>query len=179
MPLIEESILVVVDVQGKLAELMHCKESLFKNIAILIKASKILDIPIVWCQQVTESLGETVAEIKELLNGIEPVNKASFSCCGVDAFTKKISEFDRKSIILCGIESHVCIYQTAVDLKLNGFNVTVLADAISSRTAENKQIAIEKMREDGVAIASTEMLLFEFLKTAEHPKFREIARLVR
>ena len=179
MPSIKQSTLVVVDVQGKLAQLMHEKEDLFKNIGILIKASKLLEIPIIWCQQVPEALGETAREIKELLDGLEPVNKASFSCCGSEQFAKKLSRTGRNSVILCGIETHVCIYQTAVDLKNKEFDVTVIADGVSSRTAENKQIAIEKLRQNGIDIASTEMVLFELLKTAEHPKFREIAGLIR
>jgi nicotinamidase-related amidase len=185
---IQNCCLVVVDVQGKLARLMHDKESLFKNIQILIHAAKILNTPILWCQQCPESLGPTVSQIAELLSGVEPpnvlvgggpINKASFSCCGSDQFNAKLNELSRQQVLLCGIESHVCIYQTAIDLLRKGFSVDVIADAVSSRTPENKQIAINRMSAEGVKISSTEMALFELLKTADHPHFREIAKLVK
>jgi nicotinamidase-related amidase len=176
---IQNCCLVVVDVQGKLAQLMHNKESLFKNIEILIKAAKILNIPVLWCQQCPQSLGPTVPQIAELLSGVEPINKASFSCCGCDRFNARLTELARKQVLLCGIESHVCIYQTAIDLLHKGFSVEVIADAVSSRTPENKQIAITKMSAEGAKITSTEMALFELLKTADHPQFKQIARLVK
>ena len=176
---IQSCCLVVVDVQGKLAQLMHDKESLFKNIQILIQAAKILNVPILWCQQCPQSLGPTVPQIAQLLSDIEPINKASFSCCGSDQFNAKLTELSRRQILLCGIESHVCIYQTAVDLLRKGFGVDVVADAVSSRTLENKQIAITKMSAEGAKISNTEMALFELLKTADHPQFKQIAKLIK
>jgi len=171
--------LVIVDVQGKLARLMYEKERLFQNIQILIKAAKILDIPILWCQQAPEALGQTVAEVAELLGDIEPINKSSFSCCGEPDFDNKLAQLGRKQVILCGIETHVCIYQTAADLLKRGYEVDVISDAVSSRTLENKNVGLEGIAAGGGNISSAEMVLFELLKTAEHPKFREIARLVK
>ena len=171
--------LVVVDVQGKLAQLMIDKETLFKHIKILIQAAKILDIPILWCQQVPAALGPTVPEIAELLAGAEPIDKASFSGAGHEPFNAKLETLDRKQVLLCGIETHVCIYQTAMDLLAKGFQVTVLADAVSSRTAGNKRIALDRLATEGAAIASTEMVLFELLGTAKHPQFKPIAKLVK
>ncbi len=171
--------LVIVDVQGKLARLMYEKERLFKNIQILIKAAKILDIPILWAQQVPEALGQTVAEVAELLGDIEPINKSSFSCCGEPDFDNKLAELGRKQVILCGIETHVCIYQTAADLLKRGYEVDVISDAVSSRTLENKNVGLERIAAGGGNTSSTEMVLFELLRTAGHPKFREIARLVK
>jgi nicotinamidase-related amidase len=171
--------LIVVDVQGKLAQLIYDKHALFKNIQILIKAAKILDIPVLWCQQCPDSLGPTVPEIAQLLAADEPINKAAFSCCGSEQFNARLNELARQQVLLCGIEAHVCIYQTAVDLLRKGFSVDVIADAVSSRTAENKQIAIKKMAGQGVNISCTEMALFELLKTAEHPQFKQIAKLIK
>ncbi len=179
MPDIQKSCLVVVDVQGKLAQSMSGREGLFKNIQILIKAAKILDIPIIWCQQFPEGLGETVSEIAGLLCDIEPINKVSFSCCGDEQFNVRLDEVGRGQVLLCGIETHVCIYQTASDLSERGYEVSVISDAVSSRTAENKEIALERMRHEGISISSTEMALFELLKTAEHPQFREVAKLIK
>ena len=176
---IESCSLVVVDVQGKLASLMYDRDALFKNIQILIKAAKILDIPILWCQQCPDALGATIPQIAELLAGIQPINKASFSCCGDEKFISKLSSINRSQILLTGIETHVCIYQTAVCLREKGFTVNVIADAVSSRTLDNKQIAISKMQMMGINIYSTEMALFELLKTADHPHFKQIAKLVK
>ncbi len=176
---IENCSIVVIDVQGKLASLMYDRDALFKNIQILIKAAKILDIPILWCQQAPDALGPTVPEIAELLTDNEPINKASFSCCGDEKFISKLSSINRSQVLLTGIETHVCIYQTAVNLKEKGFAVNVIADAVSSRTLDNKQIALSKMQTMGVNISTTEMALFELLKTADHPHFKQIAKLVR
>jgi len=176
---IQNCCLVVVDVQGKLAQLMHGKEILFKNIQILIKTAKILNIPILWCQQCPNVLGPTLPEIEQLLTDIEPIDKSAFSCCGDEQFNIKLNESKRQQVILCGIETHVCIYQTAADLLTKGFSVDLIADAVSSRTQENKQIAINRMAAEGVNISCTEMALFELLKTAEHPQFKQIAKLIK
>ncbi len=176
---IQKCCLVVVDVQGKLAQLMYDKQALFKNIQILIKAAKILNIPILWCQQSPESLGPTVPEIAQLLTDNEPLNKAAFSCCGAEPFNTKLNELARQQVLLCGIEAHVCIYQTAVDLLRKGYYVDVIADAVSSRTLENKQIGLERMAAYRINISCTEMALFELLRTAEHPKFKQIAALIK
>jgi nicotinamidase-related amidase len=176
---IEKSCLIVVDVQGKLAQLMHGKEGLFKNIQILIKAAKILSIPILWSQQAPEALGVTIPEIAELLVDNKPINKSAFSCCGEEQFNNKLKGLNRQQILLCGIEAHVCIYQTAIDLKQQGKEVHIIADAVSSRTLENKQIALEKMRTNGIDIDCVEMTLFELLKTASHPSFKTLAKLIK
>ena len=176
---IQNCCLVVVDVKGKLARLMYDKQALFKNIQILIKAAKILNIPVLWCQQCPDALGPTVPEIEQLLTDDEPVDKSAFSCCGAEQFNIKLNESARRQVLLCGIETHVCIYQTAVDLLRKGFSVDVIADAVSSRTQGNKQIAINRMAAEGVNISCTEMALFELLQTAEHPQFKQIAKLIK
>ncbi|NLH43994.1 MAG: hydrolase [Planctomycetes bacterium] len=176
---IQNACLVVVDVQGKLAQLMVDKESLFKNIRILIQAAKILDIPILWCQQVPESLGPTVPEIAELLAGEEPIDKACFSCCGEERFTAELNALGKEQVLLCGIEAHICVYQTAMDLMEGGLDVTVVADAVSSRTEQNRETALDRLSAEGTNVSSTEMVLFELIKTAKHPQFRDIARLVK
>ena len=176
---IQQCCLAVVDVQGKLAQLMHGREALFKNIQIFVRAAKILEIPILWCQQCPDALGPTVPEIAQLLDENEPINKSAFSCCGAKQFNAGLNDLARNQILLCGIETHVCIYQTAIDLLRQDFNVNVIADAVSSRTQENKQIALNRLAAEGADISCTEMALFELLKTAEHPKFRQIAKLIK
>ncbi|MHC4169907.1 MAG: hydrolase [Planctomycetota bacterium] len=176
---IDDCCLAVVDVQGKLAQLMYGRDALFKNIQILIRAAQILEMPILWCQQVPDSLGPTIPEISELLVDLEPANKAVFSCCGTEQFNTRLNASRRGQLLLCGIEAHICVYQTAVDLLGKGFNVHVIADAVSSRTLENKQIALSRLAAEGVSISSVEMALFELLRTAKHPEFRQIAKLVK
>jgi nicotinamidase-related amidase len=176
---IDNCCLIVVDVQGKLAQLMTDRDALFKNIQILIQTARILEIPILWCQQVPEALGPTVPEIAGLLTGIEPINKASFSCCGDEKFSAELNRLSRKQVLLCGIEAHVCVYQTAMDLMSRGLHTTIVADAVSSRTEQNRQIALTRLAAEGTRVSSTEMALFELLKTAKHPQFRQIAKLVK
>jgi nicotinamidase-related amidase len=171
--------LVVVDVQGKLAQLMHDKETFFKNIRILIQAAKILDIPILWCQQVPAALGPTIPEIAELLTDNQPINKSSFSCCGCEEFNSKLKKLGRKHILLSGLETHVCVYQTTVDLLKKGYKVDCVADAVSSRIPSNKDIGLKRIVSEGANISSAEMALFEILKTAEHQHFKQIAKLVK
>ncbi len=175
----EKCCLVVVDVQGKLAQLMVDKESLFANIEVLIKAAKALEIPIVWCQQNPRALGPTVPQLAELLGGVEPVDKMSFSCCGDAGFIDKLNALQAADVILCGIEAHVCIYQTAMDMLDRDLNVHLIADAVSSRTAANRQIGIRRLTAEGANLSCTEMIIFELLKTAEHPEFRRLCGLIK
>jgi nicotinamidase-related amidase len=158
---------------------MHGRDAIFKNVQILVQAAKILEIPILWCQQCPDALGPTIPDIAQLLEDNEPINKAAFSCCGEEQFNTKLKKLHRKQVLLCGIETHVCIYQTTIDLLQQDFQVEVITDAVSSRALENKQIAINRLAAEGAKISCTEMVLFELLKTAEHPKFRQIAKLIR
>jgi len=176
---IEKCCLVVVDVQGRLAQLMVDKESLFGNIGVLIKAAKALEMPILWCQQNPRALGPTVPQLAELLDGVEPVDKMSFSCCGEGRFIEKLNALKVSDVILCGIEAHICIYQTAMDLLDRDFTVHLVADAVSSRTAANREIAIRRLTAEGADLSCTEMVLFELIRTAEHPEFRKLAGLIK
>ncbi|MHC4883082.1 MAG: hydrolase [Planctomycetota bacterium] len=176
---IENACLVIVDVQEKLLPVMANPEQVVKNTAVLIQIAQALDIPILWCQQVPKALGPTVGELSSLLDGAEPTDKSTFSCCGDDAFMKQIDELQSQTAIICGIESHVCVFQTAMDLIQHGLYAHVVSDATSSRTQENKAIGIKRMAKEGAVITSTEMLLFELLRDAKHPKFRELAKLIK
>ena len=176
---IQNCSLIVVDVQGKLAQLMHEKDRLFENIQILIKGCKVLNVPILWTQQVPRALGQTITQVAELLSGIEPIDKSSFSCCGEEKFLDALEKLNRKQILLCGIETHICIYQTALDLLQRDYYVEIVTDAVSSRNLKNKEIALKKMQSLSAGLTSTEMALFELAKTAEHPQFKQIAKLVK
>ena len=176
---IEETCLVVVDVQGKLAQLMWEKQPLFDNIEILIKSANILGIPILWCQQYPEALGETIEQIAVHLTDLSPCDKKSFSCCGNDEFAEKLHAVNRSQFLICGIEAHICVYQTAMDLLDMDYDVEVVGDAVSSRTKENRDAALSRIKYGGAAITTTEMALFELLGSADHPNFKDIAKLVK
>ena len=173
------TVLVLVDIQGKLAEVMHEKEILYANARRLVQGMRILDVPIVWTEQVPEKMGPTVPQIAELLSGYAPLHKTSFSCCGDENFMAALSRTGRGDVVLAGIETHVCVCQTASDLVSAGYAVHVVADAVSSRTLSNRQIGLEKSKAAGAALTGTETVLFELLRAASHPAFREILKIVR
>jgi nicotinamidase-related amidase len=171
------TVLIIVDVQGNLAQLMDNREMVFENIQKVIKGCQVLDIPMILTEQV--NLGPTISEIKDLMPGIRPIIKESFSCCGDQAFMAALTSLNRKQILLAGIETHVCVYNTAMDLLDLGYEVQIAADAVSSRTASNREIALQKMKDSGVVWTSAEMVLFELLKTAADSKLRDIIRIVK
>lgn len=172
-------VMVVVDVQEKLIPHIWEKEKIIRNMQILIKGMKILDVPILLTEQYPEGLGKSIPGIRNLLPDVSAISKMTFDCCGNENFMDRINGLKRKQILLCGIESHVCIYQTAIGLRSEGYEVDVVADSVSSRTEGNKEIALQKMRDSGVGITSVETVLFELLKTAEGKEFKEILKLVR
>lgn len=176
---IETTVLTLVDIQGKLAMLMHDKERFFKNAAKLIKGARALEMPIIWNEQLPEKLGPTIPEIKELLEGLYPLVKNSFSCCGNPDFMEKLKSIGRRQVLLAGMETHVCVYQTALDLLAEGYEVHLAADAVSSRTLENKLIGIHAIKDLGAKLTSVEMALFELLKVAEGDRFKKIAKIVK
>jgi len=173
------TILVVVDVQEKLAQAMHNKEQLYANLQRVVQGARILEIPILWMEQNPRGLGPTIPQIAQFLPDSQPMSKLCFSCCGSEEFVQALAASQRNQVLLVGIEAHVCIYQTAVDLLGRGYHVEVVTDAVSSRSAENRQIGLEKIRDAGAAWTSVETALFELLKVAEGPKFKAILNLVR
>lgn len=175
----DQSILLIIDVQGKLARLIHDKEAVHTNIQRLIKAAQYLDVPIVYTEQLPNKIGETIEEIKTLLPDLIPFIKSSFSCCGEKAFTEYLATQKRKQIIVCGIETHVCVCQTVADLLAQKYDVQVVVDAVSSRKLLNKEIAIKRMEDMGALLTTMEMLGTELLQTAAHPKFKEVLNLIK
>jgi len=175
----ENAVLLIVDVQGKLAQLMYRKEELFANLQRCVCGARVLGLPIILVEQNPDGLGPTIPEVAGLLEGVRPISKFSFSCCGNDGFMDAVKSTNRTQILITGIEAHVCIYQTARDLLAQGYGVQVIADAVSSRTAENKQIGLDRIKSRGGVVTSVEMALFEMLKEAKGDKFKEILRVVR
>jgi len=175
----EKAVVALMDVQGNLAHAMHRREQLFQNIRRMVQGATILGLPILWTEQTPDKLGRTVPEIAELLPDIHPMPKASFSCCGCAAFMEGLQALGRYEVLLTGIEAHVCVYQTAVDLLARQCRVDVVADAVSSRTADNRAIGLQRMSACGAGITSTETALFELLRTGDAPEFRQILSLIR
>jgi nicotinamidase-related amidase len=158
---------------------MYEKEKLLNNCKILIRGLSELNIPQLVSQQYTKGLGETIPEIKLLIPDFSFIEKRDFSCCDESAFTQKIEKLNAKNIIICGIESHVCVLQTAVDLKDAGFNPIVVMDCVSSRTKENIELTKERFRHEGIMMTSYESILFELTRTSSDNEFRTISKLVK
>jgi len=175
----EDAVLIILDIQGKLALSMYGTELLIDNVQRLIKGIKVLGIPIIWTEQNPKGLGPTLPEIADLLSGIHPISKMSFSCCRDQQFTQALKELNRKQVLIAGIETHVCVYQTAADMVDMGHEVQVVTDAVSSRTIENMEIGLRRMRDCGVGLTSVETALFEMLGTAETQHFKEILKIVK
>ena len=174
-----DAVLVIVDIQGNLAQAMYDKENLFANNVKLIQGFKALNLPIIFTEQIPQKLGKTLPVIAQELNGLTPIAKESFSCWDEINFKQKLEGLNRKHVVLTGIKCHVCVYQTALDLISNGYNVRLVTDAVSSRTPENRQIGIDAMKSAGAKITSTEMVLFEILRTAADPKAKELFKIVK
>lgn len=175
----EQSCLLVVDVQGKLADLMYNKSQLFSHIITMVEAAKLLGLPIYWFEQYPKGLGATKTAIRELLADDYYHEKMSFSACGGGNFMSQLRAAGCHQCIVTGIETHVCVYQTVLDLLANGYAVKVNQQAVSSRLKSNKKLGLHNMEQAGASITSTEMVLFELMRTAEHPQFRKISRLLK
>lgn len=174
----ENAILVFIDVQGRLAERVADPSPLFANLRRLLQGMKALDVPVIVTEQLPEKLGPTREEFQEFIDS-PPIAKSSFGCCGEPEFFQTLEKTGRKQVILCGIESHVCVYQTAIELQATGHKVYVVCDAVSSRNPANKQLALRRMEREGVRLSGTEMVLFELLGDAKDPAFKSILQIVK
>ena len=175
----KHTLLLVIDVQGKLADLAWRAETIQKNVGILIEGAKVLDIPMVATEQYPKGLGSTIPAIAEKLGDARVIEKNSFSCCAEYDFEIMLTEMHKTDIIVCGIETHVCVYQTVRDLLALGYNVHLVTDAASSRTEENWKLGVRKCETMGANLTSTEMLLFELLRKSGTEQFKAISKLVK
>src|SRR5699024_1352213 len=142
---IDDTALVIVDVQGKLAKIMHESEALLSQLEKMIQGAKVLGLPIIWLEQYPKGLGPTDEQISQHLTDESPIGKMVFSAYGSEAFLEQLQATKRKQLLVAGIESHICVYQTVRQLLEADYEVEVVADCISSRTAENSQIGLERM----------------------------------
>jgi len=173
------TVLIVIDVQEKLFVKMEEKERIAQNICKLIRFADILKIPIIITEQYPKGLGPTIPEIRELTSTVKPIEKVEFSCLAASAFRGKLAEIHARNLVLTGIEAHICVAQTAIEALTNGYRVYVVSDAISSRRREDKDVAVERMRQQGAIIVTSEMLMYEILRKAGTPEFKKILELVK
>src|SRR6202041_447346 len=168
--------LLVIDLQEKLLAPIFQKEQLVRNAQLLIRAAGILKIPALLSTQYAKGLGGTVPEVASLLPETEAIDKALFSCFGSDVFCSVLKQLpgQRNTLLLCGMESHICVTQTALGALREGYLVHVASDAVSSRTKWNWKIGLERMRSAGAVISSTEMMIYELMRSSSSAAFKEL-----
>jgi nicotinamidase-related amidase len=175
----DDTILAIVDIQTKLLNVMFDKERLISSCRKLIQSAKLLEIPMIMTEQYPEGMGLTDSEILNLLPEMKAITKMSFSCCGVGDFDQRLKSLGKKQVMIIGIESHICVLQTAHDLLHRGFFVYIPYDAVSSRKEGDYKNALERMRQAGAVIGSVESAIFEMMKTAEISVFRQISKIIK
>ena len=171
--------LVVVDVQEAFRPAVLDFDQVARNVATLVRGAAILGLPTFLTEQYPSGLGHTVPEVAEHLDGVIPVEKTAFSALEANGFAAALAEARSDQELLCGIESHVCVNQTAEDLLANGAQVHVAQDAVTSRTAENRALGLHKMEHSGAAVTSVETALFELLREAGTPEFKQVQALIK
>lgn len=174
----EESLLLIIDIQERLVPVMEYKEQVINNTIILIQSAKEMNIPIVYTEQYPRGLGNTVEELSSLLEGAEKFEKVKFSAY-TDEVIKKLKVSDKKKIIVVGMETHVCVFQTVRDLLAGGYQVFVVKDAVASRTKMNYRNGLELMHSMGAVITNTETIVFDLLKVAGTPEFKVMSKLIK
>ncbi|MFA5612345.1 MAG: isochorismatase family protein [Anaerolineaceae bacterium] len=179
VPDIENCLVVVIDVQGNLASVVAEAELANQNVEKVVQGSLELGLPIFLTAQAPEKIGHTTEMIRALLPDHFEYPRNSFSIWADQALREAIQESGRKQVLLCGFESHICLYQSAIDLLKEGYEVWILADAVSSRSIANKEIALAELSAQGVHLTSVEMALFALLQDARHPSFRVISKIIR
>ena len=177
----DEAVLLVIDIQQRLAAAMPEKvlKSLLKHTGQLLKAAELLNIPIIQTEQYPKGLGETLADIQQHIQQDTRLEKTCFSCCAAEGFTQALSKNQRKHIVLVGMESHVCVLQTAMQLSAEGYAVFVVGDASCSRNKHHHKNALQRMQQAGIIVTNSESILFEWLRDARHPQFKAISQLLR
>lgn len=176
---VDNSVLFIIDVQDRLVGMLKNSEEIAKNNSILAKASKILGVPAIVSEQYPQGLGATIFEVKEFISPENTFEKTSFSALAADAIKNKLSELNRKKVILTGIETHICVYQTARALLSEGYEVYVVKNACSSRKTKDYRTALELMRDYGAKLTCVETVLFEWLGSSKNPHFKEVQALIK
>ena len=171
--------LLIVDIQGRLARLVEESDALIANTATLVQGVRALGLPVVWLEQNPEKLGATVPELQPLQAGDPVLPKFSFGALGEPAVAAALAESGVDHWLVCGIETHICVYQSVLGLLASGARVSLVVDAVSSRRAANRELAIGQLAARGAALTSVEMCLYELMGDCRHPAFRQILSLVK
>lgn len=175
----DNSLLLIIDIQEKLFPYIYKNEELRDRTNRLIEGCKTLGLKIIVTEQYTKGLGLTISPLRESLEGAEVIEKTSFSCCGSTSIDAAIKAADKEFIIIAGIESHVCVLQTVIDLCSMGYTPVIVDDCVSSRNPNDKSVAIERMRKEGALISTYESILFELLGDSKAPEFKTISKIVK
>ncbi len=175
----ETTALLIIDIQEKILAVMQNPEMVISNTIKLIKGFKVLRLPIFFTEQYPKGLGSTAKQIANELEGFNPIQKMSFSCFGADDLFKRLSDNNISQVVVAGIESHVCVQQTVLDLLANNIQINVAADAVNSRKEIDYKTAIERMRNNGAEITTTEAILFELLNVCGTDEFKSISKIVK
>jgi isochorismate hydrolase len=177
-----QAVLVIIDIQEKLMPVIDNAAGVILNIERLLRGCHVLGVPVLLTEQYVKGLGPTVEPIRRALeetSGYSPIEKSYFSAYGCEAFSSQLASLGRSQILVAGVEAHVCVYQTVEDLLARDVAVSVIVDAVSSRTVQNREIALRRLSSDGAKLSSTEMALFELTVAAGTDQFRAISRLVK
>ena len=172
-------IVSVIDVQEKLINSIFNKTLVIKNIVKIIQICNNLSIPIILSEQYPKGLGKTVLEIRRELKKFKVVDKTTFSCFSEKKYKTEILNYNKKQIIICGIEAHICVFQTVLELKKEGYNVIVVADSVGSRKKSDYELALNYFSNNKINLLSLEMLVFSLLKDSKHKKFKELSKLIK
>jgi nicotinamidase-related amidase len=175
----EHTAAILIDIQEKLFPHMDQNEELLRKCNILVEGLKVLDVPLLITEQYPKGLGSTISEISVRVQHLPLIEKIAFSCCDEPAVMQHAVMQDHKTIIICGIEAHVCVLQTVTDLHEAGYTAVVVEDCISSRNPVDKRVAVERMRSEGAVITTCESILFELARVAGTEEFKAISRLVK
>ena len=176
---LEDCIFVQVDVQERLFPFISNNEELEKNLITLVKGLQLLEVPMIINEQYKKGIGETIPSLRELTDTYPHFEKTTFSCCGQEEGLAAIKNSGKKIVILAGIETHVCVLQTALDLLEEGLQPVLVTDCVNSRKQKDKDMAIQRMIQAGVIPTTYESLLFELTVNAKHPSFKEVSKLVK
>ena len=177
---IENSVVVLIDIQERLVGMLNKQEPVVKASSILLNAANIMNIPAILTEQYPQGLGKTVCELETVRNESNTIiEKTSFSAMSTSDFIEKIKSYGKKNIIIGGIETHICVYQTVLDLLKDGYNVVVVKDACASRSSDCFKTGIQLMKDAGAQISNVETVLFELLKTSKSPYFKPVQALIK
>ena len=175
----EKTGLLIIDVQEKLMQVMGRRQRVADNITKLVLLSKIFDFPVILTEQYPKWLGPTLPEVAESLFAYQPISKLHFNCCDVDAFNNRLDSEDLRNVIVTGVESHICVFQTCISILERGYRVHVPQDAVDSRTDENWRVGLDLMKQAGALITSTETVIYQILKKAGTKEFKQMLKVIK